>query len=121
MVELKVTPYHETSLYIGSVLPNGKEFSQQDLEKCIGLFQDDYEQIIPVRITPTSFVSGSDYTEKGWKVCAINYPKLDIKIVDIDNFMRKLAINLLENFRQYSICVINPTQILMYKDDEQSS
>ena len=120
MGKLKIKPYHETSLYIGSVMPNGKEFSQQDLERSIGLFQDDYEQIIPVRITSTSFVSGSDYKEKGWKVCAINYPKIEIRIIDIDNFMRQLAIHLLGTFRQHSICVINPKQILMYKDDEQN-
>tara|TARA_Y100000310_G_scaffold219033_1_gene220410 strand:+ start:381 stop:779 length:399 start_codon:yes stop_codon:yes gene_type:complete len=127
-IKTKTKPYYESRLYIGSIIPStanyswagnvalaDKEFSQPELEKCVGLFQDDREQVIPVRITPTSFISGSTYRENGWEICAINYPKIDTDPNSIDDFMRELAIHLLENFRQHSISVVNSDQIFMYQ------
>ena len=118
-IKTKSKTYYESKLYIGNMIPAGEEFSQQELEKCIGLVQDSYDQVIPVRITPTSFISGSDYKENGWEVCAINYPKIDTDPVSIDSFMKDLAISLVEKFRQHSICVVNSNQIVMYESNGQ--
>ena len=115
MTNIKTKPYYESRLYIGSVKHTGEEFGQQVLEKAISNIQDNYKYVIPVRITPTTFISGSEYREYGWEVCAINYPKIETNSIDIDDFMRHLAIKLSKEFKQHTICVMDFRQITMYE------
>ena len=116
---MKTKPFYESKLYIGSKVNGKLRFDQTDLEKYIGGFQSKYEEVIPVRITSTTFVSGKDYREDGFEVCAINYPKIDTNSIDIDIFMQELAQGLLKRFDQRTICVVDSSQIVMYENDEQ--
>ena len=114
MTNIKIKPYYESKLYIGSLKHTGEEFDQQSLEKAISNAQDNYKSVIPVRITPTVFISGSEYRECGWEISAINYPKIETNSMDIDDFMKHLAIKLSKKFKQHTICVMDSRQITMY-------
>ena len=74
---MKRRPFYECKIYIGSVsFMRDKTFTQDDIELLCGKVQEDYNYTIPVRITPTTFVSETNYQEKGWEIAAIDYPKL---------------------------------------------
>jgi len=120
MIRTKTKPFYESKLYIGSMINGLTAFDQMDLEKYIRSFQSEYEEIIPIRITPTTFISGKDYREGGFEVSAINYPKIDTNSIDIEIFMKKLAEALIERFTQNTICVVDSSQIIMYENNEQN-
>ena len=94
-----------------------QKFSQQEVEDYIASVQDEYNYIIPVRITPVAFISGSDYREEGWEISAINYPKIKTKPETIDKFMNHLAKSLSTKFNQHRICVTNSKHITMFVND----
>ena len=113
---MKVKQHYEVKLYMGSnTFFSDKSFTQEDVEKFIGEAQDDYGFIIPVRITPTTFVSGADYKEGGWEIAAINYPKINTTEEKIRTFMMELAGLLLSHFNQHTICVMDGETITMLK------
>ena len=116
MIDTKTKPFYESRLDVGSKANGRVAFDQTDLQKYIRSFQSGYEEIIPVRITPTTFVSGEDYIEDGWEISAINYPKIDTNSIDIEIFMKKLAQALLERFNQKRICLMDSSQIIMYEN-----
>ena len=75
---MKVRPTYECLLYMGSVNYATKElYSQDQVELFCGKVQEDYRVVIPVRISTTTFVSETDYREKGWEIAAIDYPRLN--------------------------------------------
>ena len=119
MIRTKTKPLYESRLYIGSAINGLTTFDQIDLEKYIRSFQSGYEEIIPVRITPTTFISGEGYREDGFEVSAINYPKIDTNPIDIEIFMKKLAEALIQRFEQNTICVVDSNQIVMYENNEK--
>tara|TARA_Y100000296_G_C5139626_1_gene240251 strand:+ start:725 stop:1105 length:381 start_codon:yes stop_codon:yes gene_type:complete len=111
-------PHYESTLYMGSeTFLTDEKFSQQEVEDYIASVQDDYDSIIPIRITPVTFISGSDYRESGWEISAINYPKIDTKPETIDKFMSHLAELLVAKFSQHRICVTNGELITMFVKD----
>tara|TARA_R110002051_G_scaffold283325_2_gene345120 strand:- start:377 stop:778 length:402 start_codon:yes stop_codon:yes gene_type:complete len=118
---MKVVPHYEVKLYMGNKTQRAlnktffsdEPFSQEDVEKFISESQDDYGFIIPVRITPTTFISGANYKEDGWEIAAINYPKIKTAERDIMAFMIKLAELLLSHFNQHTICVMDGETITM--------
>lgn len=111
---VKTRASYEVKVYIGSVNEQIKRsFNKQDLVEEVGRFQDVNRPIIPVRICDTTFISGSDYYEDGWEICAINYPKIKCDPETISSFMLKLAENLARFFHQNRICVITPHKTIM--------
>ena len=113
---MKTEDYYESKLYMGSETFFGDEkFSQEEVETFIGTIQDDYDITIPVRVTPVTFISGSEYKESGWEIAAINYPKVKATPSTIDEFMKYLAEKLLGRFNQYTICVMDSEFITMFK------
>ena len=79
-----------------------------DLIKEIGKFQEDAAGgIVPVRITDTTFVSGSDYEENGWEVAAINFPPINHSHSKTLEFMFSLGHHLLDVFLQSRVCVLD--------------
>jgi hypothetical protein len=113
---MKTEDFYECKLYMGSETFFGDEqFSQEEVELFIGTVQDDYNVLIPVRVTPITFVCGSDYKESGWEIAAINYPKVKAKPSAIDGFMKHLAEKLLNRFNQYTICVMDSEFVTMFK------
>tara|TARA_R100001377_G_scaffold36088_1_gene20041 strand:+ start:274 stop:627 length:354 start_codon:yes stop_codon:yes gene_type:complete len=113
---MKTQDYYESKLYMGSKTFFGEQqFSQLEVETFIGTMQDDYDLLIPVRVTPVTFVSGSEYKETGWEIAAINYPKVKATPSMIDKFMKHLAEKLLNRFNQYTICVMDSEFVTMFK------
>lgn len=119
-----INPYYESKIYIGSIShapldANLKLFIDVlDLWEAIGTEQEKYKMIIPLRITKTAFVSGSNYKENGFEIAAINYPRVSATIEDIDEFMLLLARKLLTKFWQRRVSIINPKEIIMLTEEE---
>ena len=119
---IKLRPFYESSLYIGSFDNTSKcTFIQENLFDCISEFQDFYETMIPVRVSPTTFLSGSDYRENGWKISAIDYPPLDIDADRINDFITSLANYLLEHFSQHRVSVVASGNILTIENKDRSN
>mgnify|MGYP003650254565 FL=1 len=113
---MKTGDHYESRLYMGSeTFFSDEKFSQEEIENFIATVQDDYDIIIPVRITPITFVSGSEYKESGWEISAINYPKVEATPSIIDRFMKYLAEKLLDKFNQHTICVMDSEFVTMLR------
>jgi len=118
---MKAVPHYEVKLYMGNktyrvlnkTFFSDELFSQEDVEKFISETQDDYGFVIPLRITPTTFISGSHYKEEGWEIAAINYPKIETTEKRIRAFMMDLGTLLLARFNQHTICVMDGESITM--------
>ena len=118
----KTRPYYECSIFIGCINElTKKKFNQKKIERSIAKAQKLYMRIIPVRITPTTFISGTTYKEKGWEISAINYPRINAEDSEINSFMNFLAKTLLLEFGQKRISVINPEEITMYENSSLTS
>ena len=115
---MKRRPFYECKIYIGSVsFMRDKTFTQDDIELFCGEVQEDYNYTIPVRITPTTFVSETNYQEKGWEIAAIDYPKLQYNQRQIKAWMRHLAEQLIVKFYQHTICIVDANNIIMLEND----
>lgn len=97
---------YEVLLYIGSKEGyKGKAFSREDLFREIGLFQDVIPNSLPVRVSPCTYIAGSNYQEDGHEISAIMYPNQLRTYSEIDNFMTGLAKHLMQTFKQNRITV----------------
>ena len=113
---IKTEDHYESRLYMGSeTFFDDEKFDQEEVENFIGTIQDDYDTIIPVRVTPITFVSGSKYKESGWEISAINYPQIGATPSKIDRFMKYLAEKLLDRFNQHTICVMDSEFVTMFR------
>ena len=111
-------PFYECKLYIGSVsYKTKKSFTQDEVEMFCGKVQEGYDYTIPVRITPTTFVSDTDYQEKGWEIVAIDYPKLPYNQRQIKSWMRHLAEALILKFEQHTICIMDSVVTIMLENE----
>ena len=104
---MKIRPLYECKLYLGSVdYITHQSYSQEEVELFCGKIQEGYKVVVPIRITPTTFVSETDYQEKGWEIGAIDYPKLNLSRKQIREFIIHLGKHLILEFHQRTICVI---------------
>ena len=119
-----INPYYESKIYIGSIShapldANLKLFIDiLDLWEVIGAEQEKYKMVIPLRVTNTTFLSGSNYKENGFEIAAINYPRVSATIEEIDEFMLLLAKRLLTKFWQHRVGIVNPKEIIMLTQEE---
>lgn len=121
-MEIRSRSTYEVRVYLGSINEDtSKEFSKSDLVREIGIFQESCEQTIPVRITNTTYVCNTNYTEEGWEIAAINYPRVETESSKIDIFMKDLAVCLLDKFKQNRISIIMPDETLMIERDSKKS
>ena len=115
--KIEYRPFYESSLYIGSFdNKTNSYFTEQDLCDCISKFQDSYEVMIPVRVSQTTYLSGTDYKENGWKISAIDYPPVNADINTINDFMIAMSKVLHEKFNQHKISVVTPTSTLTIEE-----
>ena len=115
---MKRRPFYECKIYIGSVSYKTNEtFTQDEVEMFCGKVQEGYDYTIPVRITPTTFVSETNYQEKGWEIAAIDYPKLQYNQRQIKAWMRHLAESLILKFKQHTVCIIDKDNIIMLENE----
>jgi hypothetical protein len=106
----------EVKLYLGSKEGyHGREFDQAEVMEKIGSFQKQVEQDrrVSVRITPTTYLVG-DYTEKGWEIVAINYPRFPSNPTD---FMKNMAAYLLSALKQNRISVVTSSETFLFESD----
>lgn len=114
---MKRRPFYECKIYIGSSMSIAKEsFTQSELEVFCGQVQAQYGIIIPLRLTPTTFISDVTYRESGWEIAAIDYPKVTYSKRQIKAWMRHLAESLLLKFQQHTICIVDKESIIMLED-----
>ena len=117
-MKTKTKETYEFRIYIGSLYePNGVPFYEGKLSLEIGKFQDSYNMMIPIRLTRTSFVCGLDYVENGWEIAIINYPRLKVKIEDLESFAEDLSEHLLDIFHQKRVTLITPTVSITYEEE----
>lgn len=120
---VKKADTYEVRLYIGRRYGyHGDEFSLEDLKKEVGNIQKTFKEnytfesgVIPVRITKTEFVS-EDYSEEGWELAAINYPRFQKAKSTILVFMTELARHLLVKFNQHRISIITPEETVLFEE-----
>tara|TARA_Y100000296_G_C4999608_1_gene169504 strand:+ start:75 stop:419 length:345 start_codon:yes stop_codon:yes gene_type:complete len=111
---MKARRSYNLELYLGSINQETKRpFTRKELAAEISIFQDEYSRMIPVCISDVEFVCGTKYSEKGWKVSVINFPKINIKAKELDKFMKDLARVLLYVFKQNTICVVGSKNTIM--------
>jgi predicted Zn-dependent protease len=117
-MKTKTKDSHEFRIYIGSLYePNRVPFYESKLALEIGKFQDDYDIMIPIRLTRTAFVCGLEYAEDGWEIAIINYPRLKVEIEDLELFAERLAEYLLDVFQQKRVTLITPSVSIMYEEE----
>jgi hypothetical protein len=116
-----INPYYESRIYIGSVKNTDQRpllIRESVLLETIGKQQEQYRLIIPLRLSSTTFVSGTNYEEAGWEIAAINYPRVCASIEEIDDFMLILGRRLLTEFWQHRVGIVNPKEIIMLTQEE---
>ena len=119
-MRIKKANTFEARLYIGSVQGyHGTPFTFEELKQEVGNLQSESpkEEMIPVRIAPTNFVCGN-YSEAGWEIAAINYPRFPKAEALITSFMMELAKRLLVCFNQNRISIIFPNETIMFESEE---
>lgn len=95
-----------------------REIREDEVRQTIGEQQESYHIVIPLRITKTRFVAGSVYQENGWEIAAINYPRTNATVQEIDDFMLILAKVLLNKFYQHRVSIVNPREIIMLTGED---
>ena len=112
--KISLKPSYEAKLYLGQINNvTKKEFTEADLENFIGKIQEKSNIIIPVRLTKTNFVSGTNYQELGWEVAAVQFPRVNCTDEQIYDFIMELGKELLTYFGQKRICVIDRDTVKM--------
>jgi hypothetical protein len=115
---------YEVSIFLGSLGSESKElFFERDLLYIIGLFQEEQRSKysdsgwIPVRVSPMTIICGTSYMENGWQISAINYPRMAATTGEIESFMERLTIRLMEKFNQKRVTLVSPKGTVLYKDE----
>lgn len=122
---IKKAETFEVKLYIGSMFGyHGDSFTKEELKEEVGIIQKQFKEkytfesgVIPVRITQTEFIS-EDYSEKGWELAAINYPRFEKAESTIITFMYELARHLLVRFNQHRISLITPKETVLFEEEK---
>ncbi len=122
---IKKSETFEVRLYIGSMFGyHGDNFTKEELKEEVGFIQKQFKEkytfesgVIPVRMTQTEFIS-EDYSEKGWELAAINYPRFEKAESTITVFMYELARHLLVRFNQHRISLITPEETVLFEEEK---
>ena len=106
---LKRTSAFEVRLYMGSRKGYGEEqYAPSHVVRAISDFQNTTEHDdspIPVRLTPTTFVS-KDYVEDGWEIAVVRYPLREDSDDDIIQWAGELAAVLMGRFQQEQMIAV---------------
>lgn len=120
-MKVKNAPSYEARIYIGSRerYDGSKIYTEAEVVSAIEEFQGTFADngVPPVRITPTRFVH-FNYQEQGFELAVINYPRYDIPIRILENFMLELGKFLLKKFNQNKVSVVFPEEIYVFEADD---
>ena len=114
---LKRTSAFEVRLYMGSRKGYGEErHAAEEVIQAISQFQHDSEHDeppIPVRLSPTTFVS-KEYVEEGWEIAVVRYPLREDSDEDIVQWAGGLAAVLMKRFRQEQISAVIRNELMVF-------
>ena len=117
MKSLKRTNAFEVRLYIGSRKGYGEEqYAADNVVRAISEFQQATkhdEPPIPVRLTPTTFVS-KDYVEEGWEIAVVRYPLREDSDEEIIQWAGELAAVLMNRFHQEQISAVIRDELVVF-------
>lgn len=107
----------EVRLYMGSRKGYGEEqYASQHVVRAISEFQRTTEQDespIPVRLTPTTFIS-KDYVEEGWEIAVVRYPLREDSDEDIIRWAGELAAVLMDRFHQEQMSAVIRNELVVF-------
>lgn len=107
----------EVRLYMGSRKGYGEEqYASHHVVRAISEFQRRTEQDespIPVRLSPTTFVS-KDYVEEGWEIAVVRYPLRKDSDEDIVEWAGQLAAVLMERFQQEQVSAVIRNELVVF-------
>ena len=118
---MKIRDFYEVRLYLGCVNnETDRRINSSTIERLISEAQKEYEIVIPIRLTQTKYISGTEYSEDGWEVAAFNYPKITVTRSLIKEFMLELGKKLLKKCGQNRICIVDSSdnEIIMLEGDK---
>jgi hypothetical protein len=117
MKTLKRTRAFEVRLYMGSRKGYGEEqYASHHVVRAISEFQQTVkldEPPIPVRLTPTTFVS-KDYVEDGWEIAVVRYPLRDDSDEEIIQWAGELAAVLMNRFHQEQVSAVIRDELVVF-------
>jgi hypothetical protein len=117
MKVLKRTKAFEVRLYMGSRKGYGEEqYALHHVVRAISVLQraaKHDEPPIPVRLTPTTFIS-KDYVEDGWEIAVVRYPLREDSDEDIIQWAGDLAAVLMERFHQEQISAVIRDELVVF-------
>lgn len=120
-MKIKNAPAYEAKLFMGSRerYDGNKVSTEEEVAAAVSEFQATYAEngVPPVRITPTRFIH-LKYQERGYELAVINYPRYDIPIRILENFMLELGKFLLARFNQNKVSVVFPEEIYVLEADD---
>jgi hypothetical protein len=114
---LKRTRAFEVRLYMGSRRGYAAErYASEEVVHAISEFQkstDEDELPIPVRLSPTTFVS-KEYMEEGWEIAVVRYPLREDSDDDIVQWAGELAVVLMNRFQQEQISAVIRDELVVF-------
>jgi hypothetical protein len=114
---LKRTSAFEVRLHMGSRKGYGEEqYAAGNVIRAISEFQrttEHDEPPIPVRLTPTTFVS-KDYVEEGWEIAVVRYPLREDSDEDIIQWAGELAALLMTRFHQEQMSAVIGDELVVF-------
>lgn len=117
MKVLKRSKAFEVRLYMGSRKGYGEEqYASRHVVQAISEFQQmtkGDEPPIPVRLTPTTFLS-KDYVEEGWEIAVVRYPLREDSDEDIIRWAGELAAALMNRFHQEQISAVIRDELVVF-------
>jgi hypothetical protein len=117
MKVLTRTKAFEVRLYMGSRKGYGEEqYASHHVVRAIAEFQHMTEQDeppIPVRLSPTTFVS-KDYVEEGWEIAVVRYPLREDSDEDIIQWAGELAALLMKRFQQEQVSAVIRDELVVF-------
>jgi hypothetical protein len=124
MKVLKRSKAFEVRLYMGSRKGYGEEqYASQHIVRAISEFQQTTkhdEPPIPVRLSPTTFVS-KDYVEEGWEIAVVRYPLREDSDEDIVRWAGELAAVLMNRFHQEQMSAVIRDELVVFSQDDRSA
>src|SRR3974390_2143264 len=96
-----------------------EQYASHHVVRAISEFQQTTkhdEPPIPVRISPTTFVS-KDYVEEGWEIAVVRYPLREDSDEEIIQWAGELAAALMNRFHQEQISAVIRGEMVIFTKD----
>lgn len=121
-MKINNAPAYEVKLFMGSRerYDGNKIYTEDEVADAVAEFQTTqcaHNFTPPVRISQTRYIH-CDYTERGFELAVINYPRYDIPIRVLEMFMLDLGKHLMAKFNQNKVSVVFAEEIYVLEADD---